>query len=145
MVAASDTPSAVLAQPYVMVSSSVIIADTGSEAQHLAGPSRVMALSLRTARPLGPIVSPDEAARILDELDPDAARDFFARMPGTQITTTAEHAAAELADLARRTGADELLVTATTFDVATRVQTLEALAGAWPGLGSGSLSSSGLS
>jgi hypothetical protein len=67
-----------------------------------------MALSLCTGRPLGPIVSPDEAARILAELDPDAARDFFARVPGTQVATTAERAAAELADLARRTGADGL-------------------------------------
>jgi len=133
-------PSAVLAAPYVMVSSSVIIADTAAQAHHLAGPSRVMALSLRTARPLGPIVSPDEAARILAELDPDAARDFFARMPGTQIATTAERAAAELADLVRRTGADELMVTSTAFDVATRVHTLEALAGVWPGLGEDGLS-----
>ena len=138
-------PSAALAAPYVMVSSSVIIADTAAEAFHLAGPSRVMALSLRTARPLGPIVSPDEAARILADLDPDAARDFFARMPGTQIATTAERAAAELDDLVRRSGADELLLTSTAFDVATRVHTLEALAELWPGLGAESLDGGGLS
>ena len=142
---AAFRPSAVLDAPHVMVSSSVIIAETAAEAFHLAGPSRVMALSLRTARPLGPIVSPDEAARILAELDPDAARDFFARMPGTQIATTAERAAAELDDLVRRTGADELLVTATAFDVATRVHTLEALAEVWPGLGTGRLDGAGLS
>jgi luciferase family oxidoreductase group 1 len=73
-------PSAVLEAPYVMVSSSVIIADT------------------------------------------------------------AERAAAELADLVRRTGADELVVTSTAFDAATRVHTLEALAGVWPGLGKDGLS-----
>jgi alkanesulfonate monooxygenase SsuD/methylene tetrahydromethanopterin reductase-like flavin-dependent oxidoreductase (luciferase family) len=62
-------PSAALAEPYVMMSTSVIIADTAAEAFHLAGPSRVMALSLRTDRPLGPIVSPDDVATRLHTLE----------------------------------------------------------------------------
>jgi hypothetical protein len=45
-----------------MVSASVIAAETTEEAHYLAGPSRIMALSLRTGR-LGPIVSPGTAAK----------------------------------------------------------------------------------
>ena len=96
-------------------------------------PSRVMALSLRTGRPLGPIVSPEDAARELAALDPVAAADFFARVPGTQVATTADRAVDELAALVERTGADELMITGTAFDVATRVHTLEQVAARWPG------------
>ncbi|WP_448061675.1 LLM class flavin-dependent oxidoreductase [Cellulomonas hominis] len=124
-------PSATLETPYLMVSASVLVGDTEEEAYYLAGPSRVLALALRTGRPLAPIVSPADAERILGELDPQAAREFFAAVPGTQVATTADRAAAELRDLVATTGAQELVVTGTTFDVATRVRTLEALAGAW--------------
>ena len=41
-----------------------------------------MALSLRTGRPLGPIVSPDDAAAALAELDPVQAAEFFEKFPG---------------------------------------------------------------
>ncbi|WP_082812579.1 LLM class flavin-dependent oxidoreductase [Cellulomonas timonensis] len=127
---AAFRPSEVLDEPHLMVSASVIIADTEEEAAHLAGPSRVMALSLRTGR-LGPVVSPEDAQELLAALDPQAAQDFFAQSPGTQVATTAERAVAELEALVSRTGADELLVTSTTHDVATRVRTLEALADGW--------------
>ena len=89
-------PSPVLEAPRLMVSASVLVADSDEEAHYLAGPSRVMALSLRTGRPLGPIVSPEDAA------------------------------------LVERTGADELMITGTAFDVATRVHTLEQVAARWP-------------
>ncbi|MDM7854069.1 LLM class flavin-dependent oxidoreductase [Cellulomonas alba] len=124
-------PSAVLAEPRLMVSSSVLVADTEAEAQHLAGPSRVMALALRTGRPLEPIVTPDDAAAILGELDPAAAAEFFARVPGTQIATTADAAVAALRELVDRAGADELMITGTSHDVGTRIATLEAVAARW--------------
>lgn len=127
---AAFRPSAVLEQPHLMVSASVIIADTDEEAAYLAGPSRVMALSLRTGR-LGPVVSPDDARELLAALDPQAAHDFFAQSPGTQVATTPDRAVAALESLVAGTGADELLVTSTTYDVATRVRTLEALAQGW--------------
>lgn len=127
---AAFRPSAVLDQPHLMVSASVIVAGSDEEAAYLAGPSRVMSLSLRTGR-LGPVVSPDDARELLAALDPQAARDFFAQSPGTQVATTAERAVAELDDLVARSGADELLVTSTTYDLAARVRTLEALAQGW--------------
>lgn len=128
---AAFRPSEVLAEPHLMVSASVLLAETEAEAHHLAGPSRVMALSLRGGGRLGPIVSPDDAARALAELDPDQARAFFAQSPGTQLATTPARAVEELEALAARTGADELLVTGTSHDVGTRVRTLELLAEAW--------------
>ncbi|KQY47465.1 LLM class flavin-dependent oxidoreductase [Cellulomonas sp. Root137] len=125
-------PSPVLDAPRLMVSASVLVADSDDEAHYLAGPSRVMALSLRTGRPLGPIVAPEDAARELAALDPAAAADFFARVPGTQVATTADRAVDELAALVERTGADELMITGTAYDVATRLHTLEQVAARWP-------------
>lgn len=121
------TPSPVLEHPYAVVTASVIAADTAEEAAWLAGPSRVTAIGLRTNR-LAPIVGPDEAARILSGIDDER----LTALRGTQVTGTGEQAAEALRDLAVRTGADELMVTATAHDGAVRERTLELLAGAWP-------------
>jgi luciferase family oxidoreductase group 1 len=123
-------PSAQLAAPHAMISASVIVADSDDEARYLAGPSRVMALSLRTGR-LGPITDPDTAAEVLDKLQGSALDEVLATLPGTQVATTTERAVDELQDLVDRTRADELLIAATTYDVATRVDTLERLVRAW--------------
>ncbi|WP_407341691.1 LLM class flavin-dependent oxidoreductase [Pengzhenrongella phosphoraccumulans] len=123
-------PSPELAQPHAMVSASVIIADSDEEATYLAGPSRVMALSLRTGR-LAPIVTPDAAAATLAGLRGTAAEEVLAQLPGTQIATTAEAAVEELDRLIETTRADELLITATTHDVRTRLDTLTHLNSAW--------------
>ena len=103
--------------PHAMVSASVIVAETGEEAQFLAGPSRVMFQSLRTGR-LGPIVSPE------------AARDLTEGM-GTQYAGTAEEVVAGLDALVERTGADELMIAGTMYDPATRQDSLTRLAKAW--------------
>ncbi len=108
-------------EPHVMVSASVIAAETTEEAQHLAGPSRVMALGLRTGR-FGPIVSPETAAEMkAAEID----------LPGTQFAGTAEEVVAGLDELAERTGADELMLAGTVHDPATRQDTLARIAKAW--------------
>ena len=123
-------PSAQLEAPHAMISSSLIIADSDDDARFLAGPSRVMALSLRTGR-LGPITDPDTAAEVLAGLGGGPLEEILAGLPGTQIATTVDRAVDQLQHLVDRTRADELLVTATTYDVATRVDTLERLAAAW--------------
>jgi luciferase family oxidoreductase group 1 len=106
-------------EPHAMVSASVIAAGTTEEAQFLAGPSRVMALSLRTGR-LGPIVTPESAARS----EP-------ADVAGTQYVGTAADVVASLDELAERTGADELMLAGTVHDPATRQDTLRRIAAAW--------------
>ncbi len=123
-------PSAQLAAPHAMISASVIVADTEERARHLAGPSRIMALGLRTGR-LGPVTDPDTAAEVIEGLRGGPLEPVLDTLPGTQVATTAERAVAELQDLVDRTRADELLVAATTYDVATRVDTLERLVAAW--------------
>ena len=120
-------PSPRLSQPHAMVSASVIAAGTSEEAEFLAGPSRVMALSLRTGR-LGPIVSPESAAgRELSDLD----RQLLEQLPGTQFAGTAEQVVAGLDRLVERTGADELIVAGTVYDPADRRDTLTRLMKAW--------------
>jgi luciferase family oxidoreductase group 1 len=116
-----------LDRPHAMVSASVIAAETTEEAQYLAGPSRIMALSLRTGR-LGPIVSPEAAAAMqLSELD----RGVLDHLPGTQYAGTAEEVVAGLDALVERTGADELILAGTVYDPATRQDTLTRIAKAW--------------
>jgi len=120
-------PSPRLSEPHVMVSASVIAAETTEEAQFLAGPSRVMALSLRTGR-LGPIVSPEAAAAAeLTDLD----RNLLQSLPGTQFAGTAEEVVAGLDALVERTGADELILAGTAYDPATRQDTLARIAKVW--------------
>jgi luciferase family oxidoreductase group 1 len=120
-------PSPRLDRPHAMVSASVIAAETTEEAQYLAGPSRIMALSLRTGR-LGPIVSPETAANAeLSELD----RSVLDQLPGTQYAGTAEEVVAGLDELVARTGADELMLAGTVYAPETRQDTLTRIAKVW--------------
>jgi luciferase family oxidoreductase group 1 len=120
-------PSDRLSEPHVMVSASVIAAETTEEAQFLAGPSRIMALSLRTGR-LGPIVSPESAAAVqLSDLD----RSVLDQLPGTQFAGTGDEVVADLDALVERTGADELILAGTAYDPASRQDTLARIAKAW--------------
>lgn len=120
-------PSPRLPQPWVMISVSALAAETGEEAHFLAGPSRMLALGLRTGR-LGPIVSPETAAqRDLSDMD----RALLETLPGTQLTGTAAEVVAGLEALAERTGADELMLAGTVYDPATRIDSLARIAKEW--------------
>ena len=120
-------PSPRYPEPHAMVSASVIAAATTEEARFLAGPSRIMALSLRTGR-LGPIIAPEQAAEIeLSDLD----RSLLESLPGTQYAGTADEVVAGLDELVARTGADELMLAGTVHDPATRQDTLTRIAAAW--------------
>jgi luciferase family oxidoreductase group 1 len=112
-------PSPISARPHAMVSASVIAAETTEEAHYLAGPSRIMAMSLRTGR-LGPIVSPETAAQ-----------SDHAALPGTQFAGTAEEVVTALDALVERTGADELILAGAVYDPATRIDTLARIAKVW--------------
>ncbi|MEU4421282.1 LLM class flavin-dependent oxidoreductase [Actinoplanes sp. NPDC024001] len=120
-------PSPRYPRPWAMVSASVIAAETTEEAQYLAGPSRIMALSLRTGR-LGPMVSPETAARSeLSDLD----RAMLESLPGTQYAGTAEEVVAGLDALVERTRADELILAGAVYDPQTRQDSLARIAKAW--------------
>jgi luciferase family oxidoreductase group 1 len=120
-------PSPRYPEPHLMVSASVLAADTREEAQFLAGPSRIIALSLRTGR-LGPIISPESAAsHELSDLD----RGLLDQLPGTQYAGTADDVVAGLDALVERTGADELILAGAAYDPATRQDSLARIAKAW--------------
>lgn len=119
----SFRPSAALDRPYTIVTANVLVAEDDDEAQRLALPGRLMRLSIRTNR-LRPVPSLAEA-----QVDPERAA--AEAMPSNAIVGGPERAVAELEHLAADTGADELMVSASTHGVAERVRSLELLAGAW--------------
>jgi luciferase family oxidoreductase group 1 len=116
-------PSALLQQPYAVVTANTLVADSDDEARRLALPGQLMRLSIRTNR-LRPVPSLEEAAD-----DPERAA--AEGMPSNAIIGGPERAVAELRQLAVDTGADELMVTASTHGVTERVRSLELLARAW--------------
>jgi hypothetical protein len=80
-------------------------------------------LGRRTGR-FVPLPSP-EAAAVHPDL-PEATR-----LPSNRIVGAPATATAALADLARRTEADEVMVTAVTYELRSRVRSLELLAEHW--------------
>jgi luciferase family oxidoreductase group 1 len=119
----SFRPSPVLQQPYPIVTADVLAADTDEEARRLALPGRLMRLSIRTNR-LRPVPSLEEA-----EVDPERAA--AESMPSNAVVGGPDTVVRGLRDLARETGADELMLSASTHGVAERVRSLELVAEAW--------------
>jgi luciferase family oxidoreductase group 1 len=116
-------PSAALDRPYAIVSASVLAASTEEEAAWFATPGQLTTLAIRTGRSIG-LLSPEAAAA-----HPDLAT--ARRFPSNRITGTPERVAGQLANLARETSADELMVLTLTHGIAERVRSLELLAAAW--------------
>lgn len=120
-------PSQALAEPYAMLATSALTAETEEEAQYLAGPARVMALSLRSGRP-APIVSPEEAAK---RVFTDQEQLMLEHLPAIKAVGTPEQVGTRLRELVELTDAQELMITGTTYDVDSRVNSLAHLAAAW--------------
>jgi luciferase family oxidoreductase group 1 len=116
-------PSPALAEPHLIVGVGALAAETGAEAERIGLPSRILRLGIRTNR-RHPLVTPDEAR---DHPDADQAR----RMPSEQLIGSAERVAEGLHDLVRRTAANELMLTAATYDVADRIRSLDLIDAAW--------------
>lgn len=119
----SFEPSAILDEPYTIVSASTIAAETTEEAEWLAGPSRLRRYGMRTGRMI-PLLSPDAAA----------AHEEFPRaqaMHSSSLLGTADDVVAGLDALAERTGASELMLYTATHGLAERLRSLELVAKAW--------------
>jgi luciferase family oxidoreductase group 1 len=116
-------PSPVLERPYTIVTANVLAADTDEEARRLALPGQLMRLAIRTNR-LRPVPSLEES-----QVDPERAA--AEAMPSNAIVGSPASVAAELRQLAADTGADELMLSASTHGVEERVRSLELVAGAW--------------
>ncbi len=111
-------PSALLAQPYVMLGVNCLCAPTTDEAQYLARPSALAMARLRQGRP-GLYPTPEEAAgHEFTPMEAEVARSWGRNhVVGDPATVRAG-----LADLVDRTGADELMITTVAHDPETRIR-----------------------
>jgi len=116
-------PSPVLAEPHVMVTANVLVAETDEEADFQAGPGRIMSYRIRSGR-FAPLMPPDTAAA-----QPEMA---IAHGPTNRIVGAPASAVAQLDRLVARTDADEIMVTTVAHGLETRLRSLELLAEAWP-------------
>ena len=117
-------PSEVLDQPYAMVATAVVCADTDERARFLAGSGALSFLKLRSGRP-GRMPSPEEAAAYpYTELE----RAFVEDRQATQIIGAPETVRRGLTDLLTATSADELMLTTMVFDPADRLRSFELVA-----------------
>ncbi len=120
----SFRPSRWLARPHAMVAVSAICADTDERAQWLSGPAALSFLQLRAGTP-EPLASPEEAAAYpYTALDRHIASERHAG----QAIGSPETVGRQLASLAGRTGADELMLTAMVYDIGDRTRSLELIA-----------------
>jgi luciferase family oxidoreductase group 1 len=114
--------SPVLDAPYLIVGVGALAAGTDDEAARIGLPGRILRLGIRTNR-RHPLLTPEEAA---SHPDAEAAR----AMPSEQLIGSVERVVEGLLQLVERTNADELMLTAATYDVADRIRSLDLIAGA---------------
>ena len=117
-------PSAVLAEPYCLISVSVVCAEDGDRAQWLHGSSRMSMLRLRTGRP-STLPSPEEAAGYSYT---DAERAVMAEATVSHVVGDPTTVVGSLRQLAERTGVDELMVTTSTYAHEDRLESYRLLA-----------------
>ena len=117
-------PSAALERPYAMVCAAVLCADTDQGARTLAEPGALGFLRLRAGRP-STTPTPEETASY--EYSP-AEREFVDGRLDTQIIGSPGAVGRRITALLESTGADELMVTTSTFDPADRLRSFELLA-----------------
>ena len=118
-------PSAWSPMPYVVVSGTVAVAETTDLAHELLLPEAWSMAYSRTRGVFPPLVSSAE----IREIDmTDRERQMFGEALRGHIYGTADEVAAALDELGARTGADEFLVTTSTFDRAAMLDSYRRLA-----------------
>ncbi|MFG1836879.1 LLM class flavin-dependent oxidoreductase [Micromonospora sp. NPDC049175] len=125
---AAFQPSPTLAEPYVVVSADVVVAETDDTARRLAAPYGPWVRSIRSGEGAMPFPSPEQAAA-LPWTDDD--RDLVADRVDTQFVGSPPTVVERLRTLRDVTAADELLVTTITHAHADRVSSYELLAKEW--------------
>jgi luciferase family oxidoreductase group 1 len=118
------TPSARLAEPYCLISVSVLCAEDTAAAQWLHGSSRLSMLRLRAGRP-STLPSPEEAAR---RRYSEAELTVIAEATGSDVVGDPDTVIGSLGRLVASTGADELMVTTSTHAHAGRLASYRLLA-----------------
>ncbi|MFI1616429.1 LLM class flavin-dependent oxidoreductase [Streptomyces lydicus] len=124
---ASFRPSEVLSEPYALIGVAALAAEDEREARRQVMTGALSMVRLRTGRP-GLVPSPEEAeAYPFDELE----RGFVDSWLGNVVHGTPDAVRQGLDDLAKRTGADELMITANAHGGAARLRSYELIADAY--------------
>jgi luciferase family oxidoreductase group 1 len=118
-------PSALLDAPYVMLGVAALCADSDEEARWLHGSTRLSLLRLRSGRP-GPLPPPEEWAAT--ELSP-GERALVTAATASHLVGDPATVGAGLDELLDATGADEIVVTTSSYDPGARLRSYELLAG----------------
>jgi luciferase family oxidoreductase group 1 len=116
-------PSPALEQPYLIVGVGALAADSDEEAERIGLPSRILRLGIRTNQ-RHPLLEPSAAAE-------HPAAEQARRMPTEQLIGSTERVVEGLHQLVHRTKADELMITAATYDVDDRIRSLTLIHDAW--------------
>jgi alkanesulfonate monooxygenase SsuD/methylene tetrahydromethanopterin reductase-like flavin-dependent oxidoreductase (luciferase family) len=119
-------PSPFLAEPYVVVSADVVVAEDCATAQRLASTFARWVYSIRNGDGAVPYPDPAHTEPLTDE-QAASVKDRTA----TQFVGDPDTVADRLSALQRYTGADELVVTSMTHDHADRLRSHELLAERW--------------
>ncbi|MFJ9829482.1 LLM class flavin-dependent oxidoreductase [Streptomyces sp. NPDC101160] len=123
----SFRPSAVLDAPYALIGVSALAADEAAEARRQVLTGALSMLRLRTGRP-GLIPMPEEAEAYEFSL---AEREFVSDWLGNVVHGTADEVREGLDALQKRTGADELMLTANAHGGDARLRSYELIADAY--------------
>ncbi|MEU8914508.1 LLM class flavin-dependent oxidoreductase [Streptomyces nigrescens] len=124
---ASFRPSEVLAEPYALIGVAALAAESEQEARRQVMTGALSMVRLRTGRP-GLVPSPEETeAYRFNELE----RGFVDSWLGNVVHGTPDAVRQGLDDLAKRTGADELMITANAHGGAARLRSYELIADAY--------------
>jgi luciferase family oxidoreductase group 1 len=119
-------PSPMLADPYVVVSADIVVADDTRTAEHLASSYGAWVNSVRSGGGAIPFPRPDDAPQLSVEQQ-ESVRDRIA----TQFVGDPDEVADRLEALQRATGADELVVTSVTHRHEDRLRSHELIAKRW--------------
>ncbi len=119
----SFTPSAALAEPYLVVSADVVVADDTATAQHLASTYGHWVHSIRAGGGAAPYPDPDESEPLTD-----AQLALVKDRVATQFVGDPDVVAERLETLQRVTGADELVITSVTHRHTDRLHSHELIA-----------------
>ncbi|SFD70975.1 luciferase family oxidoreductase, group 1 [Thiohalospira halophila DSM 15071] len=118
-------PSETLAEPYAMVAMNAVVAETDAEARYYFSSVEQQFLGMARGRTPGPMPPPVEDMDALWEPD---ERDRIRAWLTASVVGSPETARQQFADFLTKTAADEIMVTAQTFDPAVTLETVRRLA-----------------
>ena len=119
-------PSAFLAEPYVVVSADVVVADDTATAEHLASSYGHWVYSIRAADGAVPYPDPDTCPPLTEE-QLEVVKDRVT----TQFVGDADAVTERLEALQRLTAADELVITSVAYRHEDRLRSHELIAKRW--------------